>query len=202
MAVDSPAVPAGAFSDMNRLLQAEEARQVARARTGDEAAFAWLLEKYRVRVVRLAALTLQRPSEGEDAAQEAFIRAFRSLGKLRDDSRFKSWLFQITIRTCLNRMKASRWQMEMLDDQALAQQPSAASSAEALDQKMMVQSLLDLLSPPLRAALVLRELEGLDYDDIARSLEVPVGTVRSRLNAARDKFRQLWLAASREADDV
>jgi RNA polymerase sigma-70 factor (ECF subfamily) len=67
---------------------------------------------------------------------------------------------------------------------------------------MLVESLMDRLKPPMRAALVLRELDGLDYEDIARALRIPVGTVRSRLSSARSQFRVLWLAAQEETRHV
>lgn len=186
----------------SRADQIEEARAVGMAALGDEGAVAWLLAKYRDRAVRLACATMRRPSEAEDAAQEAFIRAFRSIGSLRDRSNFGSWLFQIVVRTCLNRMKASRWKMEISSDELLLRQPDRGRQPGVTGDAMLVQELLGLLSPPLRAALVLREMEGLDYDEIARALGVPVGTVRSRLSAARERFRQLWLQAEKEANDV
>ena len=67
---------------------------------------------------------------------------------------------------------------------------------------MLIGQLLDQLSPPIRAALVLRELEGLEYEEIAEALRIPVGTVRSRLNAARARFKTLWTAANEEAGHV
>src|SRR5437763_295375 len=81
----------------------EEARWIERARAGEEAAFRWLLARYRERVVRLAAHILRRPDEAEDAAQEAFIRAFRRLRSFRGDARFYTWLYQIVVRVCLDR---------------------------------------------------------------------------------------------------
>src|SRR5690349_8920331 len=87
----------------------EENGWIGRARTGDPTAFQWLLNRYRDRVVRLASHVLRRPSEAEDVAQEAFIKAFRSLGSFRGDGRFYTWLYHIVVRICLDRRRLARW---------------------------------------------------------------------------------------------
>lgn len=177
----------------------EEARWIERARAGDEAAFRWLLDCYRERAVRLAAHVLRQPDEAEDVAQEAFIRAFRGLSSFRGDGRFYTWLYHIVVRVCLDRKRRAWWSREATS----APRESAGSEAtEGVDTRLLVEALLDRLNPPMRAALVLRELEGLEYEEIAQVLGVPVGTVRSRLNTARAQFRSLWSAAMRELDDV
>ena len=177
----------------------EEAAWIDRARAGEEAAFRWLLARYRQRVVRLAAHILRDPEEAEDAAQEAFIRAFRRLGSYRGEARFFTWLCRIVVRTCLDRQRLARWNRER---HAGAEAPGPPADADQPDLRLLVEALLDRLTPRLRAALVLRELEGMEYAEIAGALRIPVGTVRSRLNAARAQFRALWSAAMREAEDV
>jgi len=174
----------------------EEAGWVARARAGDEAAYRWLLDRYRARAVRLAAHVLRRDGEAEDVAQEAFLRAFRRLPDFRGEGRFSAWLFGIVVRLCLDRRRSARWTREVPADAA----PPPSSSPDTTDTRLLVGALLDRLSPPMRAALVLREMEGLDYDEIAATLGIPVGTVRSRLHAARAQFRALWTAAQEDHD--
>ncbi len=176
----------------------EEAGWIARARTGDEAAYRWLLEQYRGRAVRLAAHVLRRDSEAEDAAQEAFVRAFRHLPTFRGNGPFSAWLFGIVVRVCLDRMRSARWTQE---GGVLSDTVTAADTSEAVTTRVAVHALLAQLSPPLRAALVLRELEGFDYPEIAASLNIPVGTVRSRLHVARAQFRALWLASEEASHD-
>ena len=176
----------------------EEALWVARARNGDEAAYRWLLGRYRMRVVRLAAHVLRRDGDAEDVAQEAFLRAFRRLPDFRGQGRFSAWLFQITVRLCLDRRRSARWGREAPEDAA----PPTSSLSQSPDTRLLIETLLDRLSPPMRAALVLREIEGLDYDEIAAMLQIPVGTVRSRLHTARAQFRQLWNAAEEEDSHV
>ncbi len=172
----------------------EEALWIARAKTGDEAAFRWLLERYRARVVRLAAHILRRDGDAEDVAQEAFLQAFRRLPSFRSEGRFSAWLFQIVVHLCLDKKRLARWTSEVSDEQ----NPLPAAPCVDTDTRLLVSALLDHLSPPLRAALVLREMEGLDYDEIAQALGIPIGTVRSRLNTARAQFRALWEAAQED----
>ena len=179
----------------------EEAAWLQRARTGDEAAYRWLLGRYRARVVRLAAHVLRREGEAEDVAQEAFLRAFRRLPGFRGEGRFSAWLFGIAVRLCLDRRRSARWTCEVPEDDAPAPFPSPNSAEDSTDTRLLVGALLDRLSSPMRAALILRELEGLDYDEISATLGVPVGTVRSRLHAARAQFRALWTAALEEDDE-
>jgi RNA polymerase sigma-70 factor (ECF subfamily) len=176
---------------------AEEALWVSRARAGDEAAYLWLLERYRSRVVRLAAHVLRRDSEAEDVAQEAFLRAFRGLSRFHGDRSFRTWLFRITVRLCLDRRRRLSWQREVSAEEI----PEQSAPAAAADTRLLVSALLDQLTPPLRATLVLREIEGLEYEEIAQMLEVPVGTVRSRLHTARAQFRTLWVAADAEEEE-
>ena len=174
----------------------EEAAWLAKARAGDEAAYRWLLDRYRMRVVRLAAHVLRREGEAEDVAQEAFLRAFRRLPSFRGEGRFSAWLFGIAVRLCLDRRRSAWWTREVPEDAA----PPPSFAPDSPDTRLLVEALLNRLSPPMRAALILREMEGLDYDEIAATLAIPVGTVRSRLHAARAQFRALWTEAGEEND--
>ena len=178
----------------------EEARWIARALAGDESGFRWLLDRYRDRAIRLAAHILRSPLEAEDAAQEAFVKAFRNLRSFRGESRFYTWLYHIVVRVCLDKRKLARWKFEARDESV--DSPRVDCISGSIDGRILVESLLDRLSPPMRAALTLRELEGLEYEEIALVLEIPVGTVRSRLNAARSQFRAMWESVEREAQNV
>ena len=177
----------------------EEGEWVERARRGDEAACAVLIDRYRARAVRLAAHVLRRPSEAEDVAQEAFIRAFRHIGSFRGGGRFYTWLYQIIVRVCLDRRRTARWTAEVPPDEAYG---LTNAETNAIDARLLVSELLDHLSPAGRAALVLREIEGLDYAEIAEVLCIPVGTVRSRLHVAREQFKAAYWAAVKESESV
>lgn len=180
----------------------EEARQVALAQSGHEAAIDWLLARYRSRVVRLATHILRRPGDAEDAAQEAFVRAFRSLRSFRADGRFYTWLYQIVVRVCLDIKRLARWNAEMPIDTLSHVIVGSDAGLDAVDSRLLVEALLDRLSPPMRALLVLRELEGLDYEAIACVLQIPVGRVRWRLHMARAEFQKLLGEVMEETDRV
>ena len=186
--------------------EAEEARHLARARRGDQDSIGWLVARYRERAVRLAARILRRPDEAEDAAQEAFLRAFRSLHTFRGEGRFYTWLYHIIVRVCLDRQRVRRWDAEeTLDMDALCRDAAhyvEASVEKQVENHVLVEMLLDRLSPPMRAMLVLRELEGLEYEEIARIVDIPVGRVKWRLHQARAQFRALWEAVTQEVDHV
>lgn len=179
----------------------EEARQIARARTGDPAALSWLLARYRPRIIRLASGMLRgRPDEAEDAAQDAFIRAFRGLSRYRSDAPFSVWLSRIAVRVCLDRRQTAHGRSEVvLSDSAADFLPAKGENPDAV---LLLNALLDELTPALRAALILREIDGLSYEETAAVLGIPVGTVRSRLNAARARFRELWRKTQEETEHV
>ena len=180
----------------------EEERRIAQAQRGEAAAIDWLLARYRQRVVRLATHILRRPGEAEDVAQEAFVRAFRNLRTYRAEGRFYTWLYQIVVRVCLDRRRLARWDKELpleaFEDTPLLSEPAL----DAVESRMLVESLLEQLTPPMRAMLVLRELEGLEYEEIAQVLQIPVGRVRWRLHTARAQFQELWNQAVKETAHV
>lgn len=178
----------------------EERAMLDRCAAGDERAIRWVLHRYRDRVVRLATHVLHNPREAEDVAQEAFVKAFRQIGQFRGDSGFYAWLYRIVINLCLDRMRRKYVTAELPLDEAVV--PPSAAALPDMEQRLAVAQVLNSLSPPMRAALVLREVEGLEYAEIARVLHIPIGTVRSRLNAAREQFRRRWAALQEESRHV
>jgi RNA polymerase sigma-70 factor (ECF subfamily) len=182
-------------------LDCEEDQQVERARNGDPGAIDWLIDRYRARAVRLAAHVLRDQGDAEDVAQEAFVRVFRGLDAYRSNGSFYTWLYRIVIRICLDRRRLSRWDREI----ALSRANSLATESPDIQNvisRIVVEQLLDRLAPPVRAMLVLRELEGLEYQEIAEVLGIPIGRVRWRLHDARAKFQELWAAACQEESHV
>ena len=178
----------------------EERAWLNRCADGDERAIRWVLNRYRDRVVRLAAHVLHNSREAEDVAQEAFVKAFRQIGQFRGDSGFYAWLYRIVINLCLDRMRRKCVTAEMpMEEGAM---PLLSSPAPDMEKRLAVEQVLNSLTAPMRAALVLREVEGLEYAEIAAVLQIPVGTVRSRLNTAREQFRRRWMAIQVEANDV
>jgi len=172
-------------------LRAEEADLVRRCRSGDEVALRRLIARYRARLVRIAVGLIHDRTEAEDVAQEAFVKAFRDLSRLRDDCAFGGFLYRIIVRLCVDRLRLRRAELTPFD-------AVVEYGRGTLETRLLVRQLLEELPPELKATLVLREMEGLSYDEVASATGVPVGTVRSRLHAARERFRRLWVSAMKE----
>lgn len=169
-----------------------ELHWVARLRAGDEEAMSAIVARHRRRIIRVAANALRDAHEAEDVAQDSFLKAFREIHRLRDDRAFASYLYRICVRLCMDRLRSRRSEPAETD---LVQQ----SEGPGVETRVLVERLLLQLSPALRMTLVLREMEQLSYEEVAENMGVPVGTVRSRLHSAREKFRELWTAATRDA---
>jgi RNA polymerase sigma-70 factor (ECF subfamily) len=178
----------------------EERAWLDRCALGDEKAIRWVIRRYRERIVRLASHVLHNPRDAEDVAQEAFVKAFRQIDQFRGESGFYAWLYRIVINLCLDRMRRKCSTAELSFEATIL--PTIHGHNPDLDKRLAVEQILDTLSPPMRAALVLREVEGMDYAEISEVLQIPLGTVRSRLNTAREQFRKRWIAAQTEADNV
>ena len=192
--------PGSATADVENSERRTERAWLDRCAQGDERAIRWVLDRYRDRVVRLAAHVLHNSREAEDVAQEAFVKAFRQIDQFRGESGFYAWLYRIVVNLCLDRMRRKCVSCELpLEERTL---PTQAMSNPDMEKRLVVEQVLNSLSAPMRAALVLREMEGLEYAEIAQVLNIPVGTVRSRLNTAREQFRQRWAAILEEANHV
>ena len=169
---------------------------VKRAKKGDSRAFDLLVLKYQGRVAQLVARYLNNAAEVEDVTQEAFIKAYRALPNFRGDSAFYTWLYRIAANAAKNHLVAlgRRPTSDMaLDDSEVFDVPGRLKDHESPDEVIMGQQLEMLISRTieelpveLRAALTLREFEGLSYEEIADVLECPIGTVRSRIFRARE----------------
>ena len=171
---------------------------VQRVQKGDKAAFDLLVLKYQHKVVKLVLRYVRIPAEAEDIAQEAFIKAYRALPQFRGDSAFYTWLYRIAINTAKNAVASRdrnpvKFGLDTQDsDESYELQgrmkdtatPEALAMTEEI--RATVNAAIDALPEDLRMAIVLRELEGLSYEDIAATMECPVGTVRSRIFRARE----------------
>ena len=171
---------------------------VARAQAGDKRAFGLLVEKYHRKLVRLLSRYVRDAAEVEDVAQEAFIKAYRALPSFRGESAFYTWLYRIGINTAKNHLAASgrraptRTGLEVEDAEGMEEgehlrdlntPESVLLSKEIAD---TVNAAMDALPEDQRAAIQLREIEGMSYEDIAKIMDCPIGTVRSRIFRARD----------------
>jgi RNA polymerase sigma-70 factor (ECF subfamily) len=175
---------------------------VERVQAGERQAFDLLVAKYQRRLIRLVARIVHDPAEAEDVVQETFIKAYRAIRHFRGDSAFYTWLYRIGINTAKNslagrsrRTPASTdndaGQAEVFDSGEQLRDISTPESVLASQQiARTVNAAMDALPLDLRTAIVLREMEGLSYEEIADIMSCPLGTVRSRIFRARDLIAQ------------
>ncbi len=171
---------------------------VERVQRGDKRAFDLLVSKYQRRLIRLVSRLVKDPSEAEDVAQDAFIRAYRALPNFRGDSAFYTWLYRIGLNTAKNHLVSqgrkaptatefSSEDAEQRDDGELLRDINTPESLMMSRQVgEAVNSAMNALGDDLKTAITLREIEGLSYEEIASAMNCPVGTVRSRIFRARD----------------
>ena len=174
---------------------------VERVQQGEKGAFDILVRRYEHKLVNVIGRYIRDPSEVYDVAQEAFIKAYRALPNFRGDSAFYTWLYRIAINTAKNHLVASSRRPPGDDvDAQEAEQFGAESGLKeyatpermALSSELAttIQAAIDELPEELRTAIVLRELDGLSYEEIAVAMECPIGTVRSRIFRARDAIER------------
>ncbi len=171
---------------------------VERVQRGDRRAFDLLVLKYQRKLIRLLGRFVYDQAELEDIAQESFIKAYRALPNFRGESAFYTWLYRIAINTAKNHLASSGRRLQVRssigdeDEEGLdeiANAPDFNTPEEQLQSKQIgttVDAAMEALPADLRQAIVLRELEGMSYEDIAVAMDCPVGTVRSRIFRARE----------------
>jgi RNA polymerase sigma-70 factor (ECF subfamily) len=190
------AAPGTVHGDMS--VDAGDLSLVRRVQAGERAAYDLLVLKYQHKVVKLVMRYLRNPADAEDVAQEAFIKAYRALPQFRGDSAFYTWLYRIAINTAKNAL-VSRERNPVgyeLDAHGGDEGPDMSNRLRdpdtpeglALSEEIrnIVHTAIGGLPEDLRTAIVLRELEGLSYEEIAAAMKCPVGTVRSRIFRARE----------------
>lgn len=167
---------------------------VGKARAGNREAFGKLVAEYQTRIFRVAYGIVGRREDAEDVAQEAFVKAYKSIHDLNNNATFYSWLVRITVNTGINYKKSIETKQAVPIEaisEPVDQGETPESAVERQEGQERIAVLLSELPPEHKAVLVLREIEGLPYDKIAAMLNIPLGTVKSRINHARDKLRRL-----------
>ncbi len=170
---------------------------VERVQKGDKHAFDLLINKYQHRIVSLVSRYVSDHAEALDVSQEAFIKAYRAIGKFRGDSAFYTWLYRIAINTAKNWLVAQKRRPPASDidaadaeqydmDSRLKDKGTPENELMRDEIKRTVYDTIAQLPVDLRTAIMLREMEGMSYEDIATTMDCPIGTVRSRIFRARE----------------
>ena len=175
-----------------------DADLVARVQQGDKKAFDLLVLKYQRKIMRLVSRMVRDQAEIEDVTQEAFIKAYRALPQFRGESAFYTWLYRIAINTARNWLASnqrrpsspSEFQNEegetFNETDNLTDNNNPESELASREIAETVNATIESLPEDLRTAIVLREIEGMSYEDIAQTMNCPIGTVRSRIFRARE----------------
>jgi RNA polymerase sigma-70 factor (ECF subfamily) len=177
--------------------QSSDKKLVKRVQKGDKGAFDLLVLKYQHKIVNLVMRYVRDPELALDITQEAFIKAYRALPRFRGDSAFYTWMYRIAVNTAKNHLAAQRRRpMDVELDLQDPEQYDLHSKLKETDTpegvtlgrelQETVERAIAALPEDLRTAIILRELEGMSYEEIAQTMECPVGTVRSRIFRARD----------------
>jgi len=170
---------------------------VERVQKGDKKAFDLLISKYQHRIISLVARYVSDQAEALDVAQEAFIKAYRAIDRFRGDSAFYTWLYRIAINTAKNWLVARKRRPPLSDidasdaeqydiDSRLKEQGTPENEMMRDEIRRTVYDTIAELPDDLRTAIMLREMEGMSYEDIAVTMDCPIGTVRSRIFRARE----------------
>ena len=190
-------------SDLARVLSwpQDEAEIMTELRSGSESAFDWLVTYYHAPVYTVILGILRNPNDAADVTQEVFLKAFRGIRAFRQGSSLKTWLYRIAVRESLN---YKRWFWRHLRFQTSIEDGELEESIELEDTgispfdelasreiQLAVQHALGEVPPVFRAAVILRDLEGLSYEEVGEVLDVSVGTVKSRILRGRRMLREI-----------
>ncbi|GLR25903.1 RNA polymerase sigma factor RpoE [Limnobacter litoralis] len=171
---------------------------VRRVQSGDQAAFNLLVSKYHRRVARLLTRMVKNQEDIDDVVQETFIKAYRAIGNFRGESAFYTWIYRIAINTAKNLLVTQSRRPSALreiadednetfeDNSALSNIDTPESLYESRQIGVAVNDAMTALPEELRSAIVMREIDGLSYEEIAAAMDCPIGTVRSRIFRARE----------------
>ncbi|MFP3903355.1 MAG: RNA polymerase sigma factor [Armatimonadota bacterium] len=193
------------MAESSSLAEQQLKQLVAQAKQGDRDAFERIIDTYRRKIRDYAAKMLNDPSEAEDVAQQTFVRAYEALPDLRDNSRFQTWLYRIASNLAIDasrKRKRHRWYTVSLneniyDDEATELKDNLANEdvrtpeeeMEASAEQGMIWEAVSQLTPKLRRTYILCDVQGLDYETAAEVMEIPLGTVKSRLFNARKQLK-------------
>lgn len=178
-----------------------DAELIERCLRKDNTAWDQIVARFRRKIFHIAYKFTGRHDEAEDLTQEIFLKIFRSLEKFNRDADFSTWLSSVARNFCIDHYRASKREREVLVEDLVAFDMAPASSGnphralEERDRRSFVRRGLEMLPEKLREAVVLRDLQGLSYQEMAERLRLPEGTVKSRINRGREELARLLLRA-------
>ena len=177
---------------------------IEKAQKMDVQAFEQLVEKYQKKVFNIAFSMLNNMDDASDISQEVFIKAFKSIKHYKQNSSFSTWLYRITVNTCLDELRKRKNKSNVFSiDQVIHlesgevtrqledDRPTPDSMVENNELRALVRDSISQLSDELKEVIILRDINGLSYDDIADMLDCPLGTVKSRINRARNALKEI-----------
>lgn len=182
---------------------------VEKSKSGDIGAFEQLVENYQKKVFNIALRMIGNYDDAGDLTQEVFIRVFKSIKSFKEQSSFSTWLYRITTNVCLDELRKRKNKKVIsldeelkLDDSEVKRQiesddPSPEETAEKEELKKIIKKAINDLTEEHRVVIVLRDIQGFSYEEISRIINCPEGTVKSRINRARQALKEL-LKSKRE----
>jgi RNA polymerase sigma-70 factor (ECF subfamily) len=181
--------------------RAEDVALIERCLRKDQSAWEGVVARYRRKVFHIAYKFTGKHDEAEDLSQEIFLKVFKSLDKFNRDADFSTWLSSVARNYCIDHYRASKREKEVVVEDLVAMDLAPAASGnphralEDRDRRSFLRHGLELLPHKLREAVILRDLQGLSYQEMADRLRLPEGTVKSRINRGREELARLLLRA-------
>jgi RNA polymerase sigma-70 factor (ECF subfamily) len=181
-------------------VSADDQSLIAECLAGDAAAFGVLVRRYQDRLFNTVIRLVDNADDAQDVVQEAFLNAYQSLDGFKGDSLFFTWLYRIAVNTAISLRRKQRVSISIdatrngeypIDPLDPSEQSRPGHALERAEQERRIQQALSRLSPEHRAVLVMKDMEGQKYETMAEILQVPIGTIRSRLHRARLELRQV-----------
>jgi RNA polymerase sigma-70 factor (ECF subfamily) len=187
-------------------VSADDQRLIAECLRGRPDAFGHLVQRYQDRLYNTVYRLVDNPEDAQDVVQDAFIHAYQSLTTFKGDSLFYTWLYRIAVNTAISwrrkQRSVLRLQMEAggLEPADLSEESRPGHALEQAEEGQRVQAALAQVSAEHRAVLILKDIEGQKYETMAEVLQVPIGTIRSRLHRARLELREVLERMNRQQE--
>lgn len=186
----------GSAGERSEQEASRESTWVGLAQKGDHDAFRLLVDRYADLAYETALRIVRSPEEAEEATQEAFLKAWTALPRFREEARFSTWLYRIVTRSALDRIRGMKLRRERetgLEPAHLESLPSPVDEGKRMTDLMLLERILEELSPESRAVVTLYYLRDLPVDEVAKILDMPAGTVKTHLHRSRATLRRAWL---------